>query len=84
MTDYSCAAEWMALEESVKEKVDQSGNKWRKVYFGGGSHFQNWLEQYFEVYGEDNIEIEEVDSCGLVCFEGEKQKPSRIWARIRD
>ena len=49
MTEDSCTEEWMAQEESVKEKVDESGNKWRKVYFGGGSHFRNWISQYIEI-----------------------------------
>ncbi len=84
MTEDSCTEEWMAQEESVKEKVDESGNKWRKVYFGGGTHFRNWLSQYKEIYGEENIEVEEVDSCGLVCFERGGEKPLRIWARIRE
>ena len=84
MTEDSCTEEWMAQEESVKEKLDESGNKWRKVYFGGGTHFGNWLSQYKEVYGEENIEVEEVDSCGLVCFDKSGDKTLRIWARVRE
>ncbi len=36
--------ERMKLEEAIKEKVDDLGNRWRKVYFGGGSHMKNWCE----------------------------------------
>ncbi len=84
MTEDSCPEEWMAQEESVKEKVDESGNKWRKVYFGGGTHLRTWLSQDKEIYGAENIEVEEVDSCGLVCFERGGEKPLRIWAKIRE
>ena len=34
--------ERMAEEDLVREKIDENGNKWRKVYFGGGEHFRNW------------------------------------------
>ena len=54
--------ERLAQEELVREKVDEEGNKWMKVYFGGGEHFRNWLEQCREL-GE--VEVEEVDSKGL-------------------
>ena len=39
----------MAQEELVKERVDEKGIKWEKVYFGGGGHFQHWLEQCKEM-----------------------------------
>jgi hypothetical protein len=68
----------LAQEEKVKEKVDASGNKWRKVYFGGGAHFQNWLEQCREL-GE--VEVEEVDSKGFKCFEESGEKMYRIWMK---
>ena len=68
----------LAQEEKVKEKVDASGNKWRKVYFGGGAHFQNWLEQCREL-GE--VEVEEVDSKGFKCFEEAGEKMYRIWMK---
>ncbi len=84
MTDDSCPSGWMAQEESVKEKIDESGNKWRKVYFGSGTHFANWLSQFIEVYGEENIEVEELDSCELACFENGTDKPIRIWARTAE
>ena len=70
-----------AKEELVKEKVDEKGNKWRKVYFGGGAHFSNWLDQFLEIYGEDNVEVEEIDSKGFLCFEKSGEKIHRIWVR---
>jgi hypothetical protein len=68
----------LAQEEKVKEKVDASGHRWRKVYFGGGAHFQNWLEQCREL-GE--VEVEEVDSKGFRCFEESGEKMYRIWMK---
>ena len=71
----------IAEEEKVREKVDEEGNRWRKVYFGGGEHFRNWLSQCIELRGEGNIEIEEVDSRGFRCFEESGEKMYRIWDR---
>ena len=68
----------LAQEELVQEKVDARGNRWRKVYFGGGAHFQNWLEQCREL-GE--VEVEEVDSRGFKCFEESGEKMYRIWMK---
>ena len=68
----------LAQEELVQEKTDAQGNKWRKVYFGGGAHFQNWLEQCREL-GE--VEVEEVDSRGFKCFEESGEKMYRIWMK---
>jgi hypothetical protein len=68
----------LAQEELVREKVDADGNKWRKVYFGGGAHFRNWLEQCREL-GE--VEVEEVDSRGFKCFEEAGEKMYRIWMK---
>jgi len=68
----------LAQEELVREKVDANGNKWRKVYFGGGAHFRNWLEQCREL-GE--VEVEEVDSRGFKCFEQAGEKMYRIWMK---
>lgn len=81
MTEDSCTEEWMAHEESVKEKVDESGFKWRKVYLGGGTHLSNWLDQFKEIYGEENIQTEEIGSGGLACFERSGEKLIRIWAK---
>jgi len=71
----------MAEEERIQEKVDENGNSWSKVYFGGGAHFQNWLKQFVEVKGEENIEVEEADSRGFQCFEESGEKMYRIWAK---
>jgi len=68
----------LAREELVRERVDAQGNRWRKVYFGGGAHFQNWLEQCREL-GE--VEVEEVDSKGFRCFEESGEKMYRIWMK---
>jgi len=71
--------ERLAQEELVREKIDEKGNKWRKVYFGGGEHFRNWLEQCQEL-GE--VEVEEVDSTGFKCFEEGDEKLYRIWMKV--
>ena len=78
MSEAAEEQERLAQEELVHEKVDASGNKWRKVYFGGGAHFQNWLEQCREL-GE--VEVEEVDSKGFKCFEESGEKMYRIWMK---
>lgn len=70
--------ERLAQEELVREKIDEKGNKWRKVYFGGGEHFRNWLGQCREL-GE--VEVEEVDSTGFKCFEEGGEKLYRIWMK---
>jgi hypothetical protein len=70
--------ERLAREDLVREKVDEEGNSWRKVYFGGGAHFRNWLEQCREL-GE--VEVEEVDSKGFKCFEEGGEKLYRIWMK---
>ena len=71
--------ERMAEEELVKERVDEEGSRWTKIYFGGGQHFQNWLEQSKEL-GE--VMIEEVDSTGYKCFEEGGEKLYRIWMKM--
>lgn len=68
--------ERMAAEETVKEKIDEQGNRWTKVYFGGGEHFQNWLAQCKEL---GDVMVEEVDSTGYKCFEQAGEKLYRIW-----
>lgn len=73
--------EMLAKEEKVREKIDEKGIKWIKVYFGGGAHFRNWLDQYLEVYGEENVEVEEVDSTGFKCYEEFGEKMYRIWIK---
>ena len=71
----------MAEEETIREKVDESGNRWTKVYFGGGAHFKNWLSQFVELKGEENVRVEEADSRGFQCFEESGEKMYRIWAK---
>jgi len=75
------AVQRMAEEERIQEKVDENGTRWIKVYFGGGAHFENWLKQFVEVKGEENIEVEEADSRGFQCFEESGEKMYRIWAK---
>ena len=84
MAEEMAIEERMKQEEQVKEKVDEKGNKWRKLYFGGGAHFTNWLGQCKEIYGEDNLEVEEVDSTGFKCFEEGGEKMYRIWATMQE
>jgi hypothetical protein len=72
--------ERMAQEEIVKEKIDGKGNRWRKVYFGGGAHFRNWLEQCRQL-GE--VQIEEIDPKGFKCYEESGEKVYRIWMRVK-
>ncbi len=71
----------MAEENLVTERVDEKGDIWRKVYFGGGAHFRNWLDQTIELCGEENVEVEEIDSRGFKCFEEGGEKMYRIWAK---
>ena len=71
--------ERIAQEELIREKRDEKGNKWRKVYFGGGAHFRNWLEQCREL-GE--VEVEEIDSTGFKCYEESGEKLYRIWMKM--
>lgn len=76
-------SEKMRQEESIQEKIDQQGVTWRKLYFGGGAHFRNWLSQCIEIYGEENIAIEDIDSTGFRCFEESDEKMHRIWVKER-
>jgi hypothetical protein len=71
----------IAEEDMFREKVDEEGNRWTKVYFGGGAHLRNWLSQFIELKGEDNVRIEEIDSRGFQCFEESGEKMCRIWVR---
>lgn len=82
MEGETCAPEWVTREEAVRERTDEAGTKWRKVYFGGGSHFRSWLEQFKEVYGDGNIELEEVDPTGFACYERDGERVFRIWAKV--
>jgi len=68
-------------EDDVREKTDASGVRWRKVYVGGGDHFKNWLDQCIEIHGEENVQVEEIDSCGFACYEESGEKMHRIWVK---
>ncbi len=81
MDEEKMAGERIAEEDKVQEKVDARGNRWRKVYFGGGSHFRNWYNQIVELKGEGNVEVEEVDSHGFQCFEESGEILYRIWVK---
>jgi hypothetical protein len=78
-TDTARILERMAQEELVQVRIDDEGNKWRKVYFGGGGHFRNWLAQCREL-GE--VEVEEVDPAGFKCYEESGEKVYRIWVKV--
>ena len=71
----------IAEEETLREKVDENGNRWIKVYFGGGAHFRNWLDQFMELKGEENVKVEETDSRGFQCYEESGEKMCRIWVK---
>ena len=47
--------ERMAEEELLQEKTDSQGRRWRKLYFGGGEHSNNWSAQCKEI-GEVMVE----------------------------
>jgi hypothetical protein len=74
----------MADEEKVREKVDDDGARWTKVYFGGGAHFRNWLSQFVELRGEENVKVEEADSTGFQCYEESGENLYRIWVKNAD
>jgi hypothetical protein len=73
--------ELMRKEELVQERIDRNGERWIKKYVGGGAHFLNWLQQYREVYGEENVETEEINPKGFSCFEQGNEKIFRIWVK---
>jgi len=71
--------ERMAEEERVRERVDEDGTRWAKVYLGGGQHFRNWLDQCKEL-GE--VRVEAVDPTGYTCFEQNGEPLYRIWMKM--
>ena len=71
----------IAEEEKVRQRVDEDGTRWTKVYFGGGAHFRNWLSQFVELKGEENVKVEEADSKGFQCYEESGEKMYRIWVK---
>lgn len=71
----------MAEEEKVRQKVGGDGTSWTKVYFGGGAHFRNWLSQFIELNGKENVKVEEADPKGFQCYEESGEKMYRIWIK---
>jgi hypothetical protein len=71
----------MAEEDKIREKTDENGNRWVKVYFGGGEHFRNWLSQSIELSGEENVMVEEADSSLFECYDESGEKMYRIWVK---
>jgi len=71
--------ERLAEEDLVQERIDEEGNRWRKIYFGGGEHCRHWLEQFKEL-GE--VQVEGVDSSGFKCFEEGGEKLCRVWLKM--
>ena len=69
----------MEPEDRIRQHIDSKGNRWRKVYVGGGEHFRNWLAQCREL-GE--VRIEEVDAKRFRCFSESGEKRYRIWMKI--
>ena len=74
----------IAEEETFREKVDEDGTRWTKVYLGGGAHFRNWLSQFIELKGEENVKVEEADSRGFQCYEESAEKMYRVWVKDED
>jgi hypothetical protein len=67
----------IAEEEKIREKVDDDGTGWTKVYFGGRANLKSWLSQFVELRGEENVKVEEADSTGFQCYEESGEKMYR-------
>ncbi len=74
----------MREEEAVQERTDKHGNIWKKVYFGSGSHYENWVDQFREVHGEENVEVEEVTKGVCKCYSEGGDVMKRIWVKCDD
>ena len=74
----------MVEEENIREKVDEEGLKWTKVYFGGGAHFTNWLSQFVELKGEEDVKVEEADSREFQCYGESGENMYCIWVKGTD
>jgi hypothetical protein len=81
MTEEEIIRKRMAEENLIYERIDEEGNTWRKVYFGGGKHGENWLKQFKEL---GDVRVEEVDSRGFACFEDGGENLYRVWLKIND
>ncbi len=63
------------------ERVDSAGNVWRRVYTGGGAHLQNWLAQFIELWGRENVQTEEIDPTAFYCYREGGEKLFHVWVR---
>jgi|GEM_PF-2207937 len=68
-------------EDSFLEKIDANGTRWVKKYVGNGVHMNNWLLQYCEVFGEENVLIEEIAAPKSSCYGQSGEKLFRIWVK---
>lgn len=68
-------------EDSIQERTDADGTRWAKKYVGTGAHMNNWLLQYCEVFGEDNVLIEEIVAPKSSCYGKSGEKLFRIWVK---
>jgi hypothetical protein len=68
-------------ENSIQERLDADGTRWAKKYVGNGAHMNNWLLQYCEVYGEENVLIEEIAAPKSSCYGQSGEKLFRIWVK---
>ena len=68
-------------EDSVQERLDANGTRWAKKYVGNGAHMNNWLLQYCEVFGENNVLIEEIAAPKSSCYGQGGEKLFRIWVK---
>jgi hypothetical protein len=89
MQDEGCGGkppkqEGAGADAMAEERTDASGIRWRKVYTGGGAHFRHWLEQFKEIYREENLAVEEEDPTGFTCFEQGGETMYSIWLKINE
>ncbi len=68
-------------ENYIQEKTDSNGTRWLKKYVGNGAHMNNWLLQYCEVFGEENVMIEEIAAPKSNCYGQSGEKLFRIWVK---
>ncbi len=76
-----CLCRTMSEEEDIRQRVDEAGISWVKVYSGSGAHFRNWLDQVIELKGEENVKVEEAEPEGLQCYKESGEKMYRIWVK---
>ena len=48
----------------------------------GGAHFRHWLQQFKEIYEEDDFLVEEEDPTAFACFEQAGEKMYSVWRKI--